>query len=71
VAVDVRLLRPTLGGAGLWSLDAGHPQLLVALPGTYRLALDGPWMLEDTGLVVEAVTLDLGRLPWVSGAVTR
>jgi hypothetical protein len=51
-AVDGYLARMTLGGADAWTLDAGHPLLLVSLPGLYRFeledpdVLDGPFRLE-------------------------
>ena len=68
---DVRRVRPTIGGPDNWVIDADHPQLLIALPGTYRFVLSDPDLLEDTGLVVDAMPLDLTRLPELGALVLR
>jgi hypothetical protein len=61
---DLRVQRMTLGGADKWVLTAEFPQVLVNLPGIYRLELESPDMLGD--LYVEYTEfLASDRLPFM------
>jgi hypothetical protein len=70
-AQDVRSFRPTIGGAENWELDESHPQMIIALPGSYRFFLSDPELLVDSGLVVDARALELKLLPELGALVTR
>jgi hypothetical protein len=69
--VDIRAMRPSIGGADNWVIDGDHPQMLIALPGTYRFVLSDPCLLEETELAVEAVPLRLSALPALGALVLR
>lgn len=56
-SMDAHLGPVTLGGAELWALDAFHRQLLITLPGLYRLELSDLLILTET-LLVEYFTWD-------------
>jgi hypothetical protein len=47
VGQDIYTQRMTLGGADNWILTSSNPQMLISLPGSYRLELESPDMLGE------------------------
>jgi hypothetical protein len=71
--VEVRNMRPVIGGADNWIVDKAHPQALIALPGSYRFVLSDENMLAApcSDLLVTAQVLRLSALPWLGALVLR
>lgn len=58
--MDLYIRRMTLGGADNWILNADNPQMIITLPGVYRLELEDLDMLGHD-LRVDYYAWDIGR----------